>query len=73
MKNSVLVFFIYDGSFRDEAEVVAYHDNGDIDVLMPEKGLVTIGAGYWVNKDAFGRSVNYIRRVFREKGLKVSR
>lgn len=55
-------------------DIVAYHDNGDIDVLKADgKGIVTIGSGFWIDTRALGGTVDMIKDVFRQKGIKISK
>lgn len=55
-------------------DIVAYHENSDIDVLKEGgKGIVTIGSGFWIDTRALSGTVDMIKDVFRQKGIKVSR
>jgi len=54
-------------------DVVAYHDNGDIDVFTRDEGIgiLTIGSGYWIDTRSASNFVDKIKDIFAKKGIKV--
>lgn len=54
-------------------DVVAYHDNGDIDVFTRDDGIgiLTIGSGYWIDTRSASLFVDSLKSIFKEKGIKV--